>query len=339
MSSPRRVLAIAPASFGPAADEFLEAFRATAGLPELDSAVVAAPGEARDALDELGPGSVVVGSLSSDLGVELAGLAAASGLVHLEIGALADAAVGPASLRVTGGASDTAAAALRALGGRPFRPVAERSAFADALLVELAGAGADIEAVVPIEAACDDTDAALGTPLPGEVVLAIARPPWPEALCAALGSSRHAGTTLVGLGSFGRPEVDRAAQDAGLTLRFVDVLPANLLRPEELEAGVAAALADYLPHRGTVYGDLGWAAGLFVRRALLAGPLERASLVGLELSSAETGFGHGVAFDARGHNRLATKALLAWEDGRLVSARPLTGLAPYAATRRGKVMP
>jgi hypothetical protein len=125
----------------------------------------------------------------------------------------------------------------------------------------------------------------------------------------------------VGLGSWGREAVDEAARDAGVRLRFADVLPASLLVPDALAAPIRESLLAYLPERRTVYGDLGWAAGLLLRSALERGPLTYEALAGLRLDSEETGFGHGIAFNAAGHNRLALKALLAWERGQIVAAR------------------
>jgi hypothetical protein len=91
--------------------------------------------------------------------------------------------------------------------------------------------------------------------------------------------------------------------------------------PDALTAPVRESLLSYLPTRRTVYGDLGWAAGLLLRSALERGPLALEALAELRLDSAETGFGHGIAFNAMGHNLRARKALLAWERGQILAAR------------------
>jgi hypothetical protein len=199
--------------------------------------------------------------------------------------------------------------------------VSESSPFASALVDAVHALDPQTGPAVPITEACADFAAFWDAGNASDVLVAIARPPLPERLCAAIGRSGRRDVELVGLGSWGREAVDQVARDAGVYLRFVDVLPASLLEPDALTAPVRESLLAYLPIRRTVYGDLGWAAGLLLRSALERGSLAHEMLAGLRLDSEEVGFGHGIAFDAAGHNLRARKALLAWESGELVAAR------------------
>lgn len=319
MSSP---VVVAPASFGPAAAEFVERAGAEAGL---DGGVVADLAGLREVLSAAAPGSLVLGSLSSDLGIEVAAIAEQRGLVHLEVGALSDRAVGRRSLRVTGGASDTAAVVCRTLRGRSYRVVAEQSAFASALADAIRVLDPATGPVVPIAEASANFAAFWAAGDASDVLVAIARPPLPERLCEAIGRSEVRQVEILGLGSWGRKAVGEAARAAGARLRFVDVLPASLLEPDALTAPVRESLLAYLPARRSVYGDLGWAAGLLLRAARDRGSLAHEVLAALRLDSAEAGFGHGVAFDGGGHNLLARKALLSWDGSRLVAASEEAG--------------
>jgi hypothetical protein len=314
MASP---VVVAPASFGPVAVEFVERACAELGL---EGRVVADRAGLKEFLLAADSGSLVLGSLSSDLGIEVAAIAEERGLVHLEVGALNDGAVGRRSLRATGGASDAAAVVCRTLRGRDYRMVSESSPFASALVDAVRALDPRTGPAVPITEACADFAAFWDAGNACDVLVAIARPPLPERLCAAIGRGGLRDVELVGLGSWGRAAVDQVARDAGVYLRFVDVLPASLLLPDALTAPVRESLLSYLPTRLTVYGDLGWAAGLLLRSALERGPLSLEALAGLRLDSAETGFGHGIAFNAMGHNLRARKALLAWERGQIVAA-------------------
>ena len=215
----------------------------------------------------------MLGSLSSDLGIEVAAVAEEHGLVHLEVGALSDRAVGRRSLRATGGASDTAAVVCRTLRGRDYRVVSESSPFASAIADALRALDPRTGLAVPIGEAGADFAAFWDAGNASDVLVAIARPPLPERLCEAIGHSGLRGVELVGLGSWGREAVDKVARDAGVHLRFVDVLPASLLVPDALTAPVRESLLAYLPTRRTVYGDLGWAAGLLLGRPWSAVPL------------------------------------------------------------------
>jgi len=312
------LVVVAPASFGPAAAEFVERACAELGLV---GRIVADRAGLEEFLLAADPGSLVLGSLSSDLGIEVAAIAEERGLVHLEVGALSSRAVGRRSLRATGGAGDAAAVVCRTLRGRDYRMVGESSPFASALVDAVRALDPRTGPAAAINAACADFAAFWAAGNPSDVLVAIARPPLPERLCAAIGRSGLRDVELVGLGSWGREAVDEAARDAGVSLRFVDVPPASLLVPDALAAPVRQALLAYLPTRRTVYGDLGWAAGLLLRSALEGGPLTLETLAGLRLDSEETGFGHGIAFNAMGHNLRARKALLAWERGQIVAAR------------------
>jgi hypothetical protein len=314
MGSP---VVVAPASFGPSAVEFVERACAELGL---EGRVIADRARLKEVLLAADPGSLVLGSLSSDLGIEVAAIAEEYGLVHLEVGALSDRAVGRRSLRATGRASDTAAVVCRTLRGRGYRVVSESSPFASAIADALRALDPRTGLAVPIGEAGADFAAFWDAGNVSDVLVAIARPPLPEWLCEAIGHSGLRGVELVGVGSWGREAVDKVARDAGVHLRFVDVLPASLLVPDALTAPVRESLLAYLPTRRTVYGDLGWAAGLLLRSALERGSLSYEALAELRLDREEVGFGHGVAFDAMGHNLQARKALLAWERGEIIAA-------------------
>jgi hypothetical protein len=309
-------LVLAPGGFGAEAEEFV--VRACAELRSCRRLIVGDTTSVESAFEGAAPRSLVIGSLSSDLAIGVAALAAQFDLVHLEVGALSERAVGRSSLRVTGGVAETARLATSAVAGRSWRVAAESSAFAQSLIDALGSVDLGSGTVTPIEEVCRDFPGYWGAGKPSDVLVVVARPPYPEVLCRAISQSAVRGVEILGLGSWGRRVVDNCAREAGVQLRFVDVLPASLLEPDALSEPVRASLLRYLPQRRSVYGDLGWAAGHLARTVLEGTKDDVYALSKRRLAVSEVGFGHGVAFDDHGRNRLAAKALLAWERGKLV---------------------
>ena len=132
-------LVVAPASFGHEATAFVEAAQAELGeVAHVRGAIVDGRRELDRALAGLERGSLVLGSLSSDLAIEVAAACASRGLVHVEAGALTDRVLGTGTLRLTGGVTDTARLAIALAGAaRPLAFVAERSLFAEAVGVAI----------------------------------------------------------------------------------------------------------------------------------------------------------------------------------------------------------
>jgi hypothetical protein len=310
------VLVLAPSSFGADAQAFVEAALGELRLvADADGMVVSDGADVARATARLRPGSVVLGSISSDLAIEVAGACRRHGLLHVEVGALSDRILGPGTLRLTAGVGATAAAVQQLIARRPFLVVSEQSDFAAAVLGELIRFGSysarSIEEVISkgFDTILAETRA--------EVVVAVLRPPWPERLVASLDGFSE----LIGVGSWSRSEVGQEARKSGVRVRFCDVMPASLLPVGELAPEVAASLLSHLAHSRSVYGDLGWAGGLFLRDYLGAGPAER--LASLDLKWTETGFGHGIRFDTEGRNQRAGKAILEWVEGEMrLVARP-----------------
>lgn len=316
----RDALVVAPARFGSEAEEFVA--RACAELSSCRGTIVTDRSDLETVLESLTPRSLVLGSLSSDLAIEVAALAEERDLVHLEVGALNDRAVGRNSLRLSGRAAETASLAASTLAGRTYRIVAESSPFALSLIDALSKASLTGLEVVPMAQAIDDFAAYWRAGDPSDVLIAIARPPYPEELCDAIGRSGLPGIKILGLGSWARRIVDRAATAAAVMLRFIDVFPANLLNLDALADPLRASLLSYLPGRRSVYGDLGWAAGQFAHAALEDSAEDAYCVLRqIRFDASQVGFGHGIAFDDDGHNRLAEKALLLWQRGELVLAR------------------
>ena len=307
---------LAPSSFGADAQAFVDAALGELRVvTEADGLVVTDVADVARAIAGLRPGSVVLGSISSDLALEVAGACRRQGLVHVEVGALSDRILGPGTLRLTAGAGATAAAVQQLIRRRPFLVVSEQSDFATAVLDELTRFGSysvrSIEDVLStgFDVALAETRA--------EVVVAVLRQPWPERLVAALDGSLD----LIGVGSWSRAEVGRQARQSGVRVMFCDVMPASLLPVGELVPEVATSLLSHLAHSRSLYGDLGWAGGLFLRDHLGDGPPEQ--LASLDLTWSETGFGHGIRFDNEGRNQLAGKSILEWVEGEMrLVARP-----------------
>lgn len=310
------VLVLAPSSFGADAQAFVEAalgeLRAVA---EADGVVVTDGADVARATARLRPGSVVLGSISSDLAIEVAEACRRHGLLHVEVGALSDRILGPGTLRLTAGARETAAAVQQLIGRRPFLVISEQSDFAAAVLGELTRFGSySARSIQEVMSTGVDTILA---ETGAEVVVALLRPPWPERLVGSLDGFSE----LIGVGSWSRPEIGQEAQRAGVRVRFCDVMPARLLPAGELVPEVAASLLSHLTRSRSLYGDLGWAGGLFLRDHLGAVPSGR--LASLALKWTETGFGHGIRFDTEGRNQLAGKAILEWVEGEMrLVARP-----------------
>jgi hypothetical protein len=309
------VLVLAPSSFGADANAFVDAALGELRLvAEADGMIVRDGADVARVTARMRPGSVVLGSISSDLAIEVAGACRRQGLLHIEVGALSDRILGPGTLRLTAGAGATAAAVARLIAGRPYLVVSEQSDFAAAVLGELTRFGShatrSIDDVLSrgFDSILAETRAA--------VVVAVLRPPWPERLVALLDGF----TELIGVGSWSRHEVGQEARKSGVRVRFCDVMPAGLLPIGELVPEVAASLLSHLAHSRSVYGDLGWAGGLFLRDRLGSGSSRLASM---DLDWTETGFGHGIRFDSEGRNQLAGKAILEWVEGEMkLVARP-----------------
>lgn len=314
------VRVLAPATFGADAQAFVDA--AVGELRQVaaaDGMVLHTDAEVVQAVAEMRPGSTVLGSISSDFAVVVAGACRLQGLQHVEVGAVSDRVLGPGTLRLTAAAADTAAAVNRLVGGRRFLVVAEESEFAAAVVGELgASRGLPVPALA-IEEALDRGLHAVLDEAGVELVVAVLRPPWPEKLLASMPE----GSELIGAGSWARREVGLAAACSGVLLRFCDVMPAHLLTASELAPGIAASLELHLKRPRSVYRDLGWAGGLLLRQHLGVGR-SLAGLSTLELGPSATGFGHGVRFGPEGRNLAAGKAILEWADGELrLIAKPL----------------
>lgn len=299
------VLVVAPAAFGREAEVFLGA--ASGRLPAARCALVASAAELERAAEGLCSSDVVIGSISSDLAIEVSRLCAVLGLQHVEAAALTDRILGSGSVLLTGTAADTATCIRRLLAGHEAAGlIFEGSEFGDAIR-----RGLDLSVSIRIEKLLD-----LGLDrwleMTGIRSLAAAlRAPWPERLCAAIKRSSRL-ELCVATGSWTRPEVARAAAPIGDRLCFCEVRPASMLRPSELEPRLRSLLATHLRRGSNVYADLGLAAADLVGTHVIdAG----CSLWDLDLGPAQTLFGHGFKAGPDGRNLKATKTALRWAGG------------------------
>lgn len=317
-----RVLVLAPRSFGSQAQAFVDAAVAEVqDVAPVEGFVVDDPSS--DApLGRLREGDVVLGSISSDLALQVSALCAARGLVHVESGAVSDDLLGTGTVRLTPGVRELARAVHSLVREHlPALLVVERSAFGAA--VERA-----LRAILGDGAVAVDVDDILATGVSEWVhragarsLIAALRPPYPEQLCAALVHAAEP-ATIVGTGSWTRPEVGVVAAPLGDRLRIVDLLPGSLLVPSSLAPELRPHLAVHLEGPRSLYRDMGWAAGLFLARHVLpkGGSDVRAALFAVDLSARDAAFGHGVRFAPDGDNLRARRSVLAWRDGSLVRA-------------------
>lgn len=323
MSPRAKILIVAPMSFGAAAEEFAaNCQRALGDFPSSVYIVGKETGYRLPTSDQVPRGSLIVGGVATELGMRLAKLAVDVDGVHLEVGALSGAALGQNSLRLTGDVGHTVAIASAAV-PTPSHVLAESSEFGRSVTV----AWKRIHPSFEVTERCSAEERFAGVRTRnGDILVAIARSPIPERICrAAATSAPH--LRIVGIGSWGRSAVGEAISQLGPEVRFVDVLPAPLLRGEDLVREVRDSLMGHLQVRQTVYGDLGWAAGLFVRRALTtmgSTALASTTLRSLQLSATATAFGHGIAFGSDGSNLTGRKWLLEWRKGEvaLVTEEP-----------------
>lgn len=306
-----QVAVVAPAAFGEAGAAYLDG--AAGALGNARCALVDGPGSLERALGPLGGGDVVLGSLGSELAAEVARVAAARGLVHVEAGALGDEALGPSSFRLTPARAEIArAAALLAVGNRAG-VVTERSPFGAAMRAALTDAlaaeGVDV-------AASTDAEDVLGDPGGWterngiDVAVAALRGDLAERLVTALAGHAPRVRVVGAAGAWTRAEVGRAARGAAAPLVLCEVM-APTARPAPVDGGGHG-----------LYEDLGRAAGAVLALALAGGRAARDALVGLDLDDHASPLGYGVRFDAEGRNERARPALLQWKDGVMTSYEP-----------------
>jgi hypothetical protein len=299
------VVVVAPSAFGREAEHFLSAARRR--LVRARTALVASPAELDEAVKELRPGDLVLGSIGSELAVEVSGLCARRGLQHVEAGALTERILGTGSVRLTGSTADSVRCIRSLLRGfEPAGLVAEASEFGEALTRAL-GPAPCVRIEELLEVGVDSWLLSSGS----RSLVAALRPPWPERLCAAMSGSRRL-ERCVGAGSWTRPEVGVAASPLGDRLMFCDVLPAALLQPARLEPGLRPVLSAHLRQGRSVYADLGLAAAELLSGHVLE---QGCSLWELDLEPGQTLFGHGFRAGPDGRNVRASKAALRWEDG------------------------
>jgi ABC-type branched-subunit amino acid transport system substrate-binding protein len=310
------VAVVAPAIFGDAAVAYLDAAvdaLAKTGRPR--RTLVADAGDLRRALDPLAEGDVVLGSLGSELGAEVAHVAAERGLVHVEAGAIADDAVGPNSFRLTPAKAELARAAAELVLGRRVALVVEQSVMGRAM-------GAAVRTELAARAIDLVTDDDVGEVLadPGgwqrlhrvDAVVAALRGALPEQFVTALARSGGGVEVCVGAaGSWTRAAVGRATDGTrACRVVFCEVMaPRAAGAPPDAEAP-------------SLYADLGRAAGAVVARALRAGRPARVAVCELVLDAADSPLGYGVRFGDGGRNELARAALLQWQDGAITTYDP-----------------
>ncbi|MDA8398998.1 MAG: hypothetical protein M0008_02965 [Actinomycetota bacterium] len=303
-----KVILAVPARFGQAAEEFI--YSCQMSLAEIPSAALLI-GRERNSLPspkELTPDTLLMGGIASELGLELAHLAASANILHLEVGALGNEVLGPNTLRLTGGVDQTVEIARAAVSDSAYI-LAEDSQFGESVV----GAWKEVQPGFRVAERLDPSSTNVDLSSTKAEIVAIARPPLPENICEILAASSSE-RWILGIGSWGRRVVGDAIAGTRVRVRFVDVLPSTMLSTEHLKEHIRRSLSVHLRTRKSVYGDLGWAAGLFIHQAVTLFGTKHVSeeLRSIRLSVTETGFGHGVVFGSDGRNTSAKKWLLRW---------------------------